>query len=289
MRAILKREFRSYFNSVIGYAFAGFLLLVVGIMVSWISMYNKDPFIGYSLQYAYVTVVFMILVPMITMRTFAEERRTKTDQLLLTSPVSVTGIVIGKYLALLGVLLVPLIVICIYPLVLSQFGTVYYAVSYTSILGFFLMGCAYMAIGMFVSSLTENQIISAVGTFAILLISFMMSSLVKIVSSSAGMSFGVLLVIFALAAATLYQQTKSWIAAVAVGGVLEAVTIILYLVKAEWFDGLLKDVMLHLSLNSYYDYFVSGYFELKAVVFYLTVAGFFVFLTVQSIQKRRWS
>lgn len=289
MRAILKREFRSYFNSMIGYAFAGFLLLVVGIMFSWISMYNKDPFIGYSLQYSYVTVVFMILVPMITMRTFAEERRTKTDQLLLTSPVSVTGIVLGKYLALLGVLLIPLLIICVYPIILTQFGEVYFAVSYISILGFFLMGMAYMAVGMFVSSLTENQIISAVGTFAVLLLSFMMKSLVKIVSSSAEMSFGVLLVVFALAAWALYHQTRSWIAAVVAGGVLEAATIILYIVNDGLFDGLLKNIMLHLSLNSYYDYFVGGYFELKAVVFYLTVAGFFVFLTVQSIQKRRWS
>lgn len=289
MRAILKREFRSYFNSMIGYAFAGFLLLVVGIMFSWISMFNKDPFIGYSLQYSYVTVVFMILVPMITMRAFAEERRTKTDQLLLTSPVSVTGIVLGKYLALLGVLLVPMIIICIYPLILSQFGTVYYATSYASILGFFLMGMTYMAIGMFVSSLTENQIISAVATFAVLLLSFMMKSLVKIVSSNASVSFGILVVVFAAVAWLLYHQTKSWIAAVVTGGVLEAVTIILYLVNDSLFDGLLKSIMMHLSLNSYYDYFIGGYFELKAVVFYLTVAGFFVFLTVQSIQKRRWS
>lgn len=289
MIAIYKREFRSYFISMTGYMFVGFLLLIIGIMFSWISLFNKNAFIGYSLQYAYVTVVFMILVPMMTMKTFADERRTKTDQLLLTAPVTVTQIVMGKFLALVSVLAIPVAVICIYPILISQFGEVYYAESYAAILGFFLMGLCYLAIGMFISSVTENQVIAAVGTFAILLLSFMMNSLVKIIDSSAFVSFLAMLVILGCVAWFLYAQTKSKQVALIAGGVLEVINIALFVINPDMFEGLLQNIMFHLSLNYYYDYFVSGIFEVKAIVYYVTVAVFFVFLTVQSVQKRRWS
>lgn len=289
MLAIYKKEFKSYFISMIGYAFIAFLLLIISIMFSWINLRNSNAFIGYSLEYAYVTVVFMILVPVVTMKILADERRLKTDQLLFTSPVSIGSIVIGKYLAIVSVFAIPMLILCIYPIILTSFGVVPMAMSYVSILGFFLMGLAYLAIGVFVSSTTDNQIISAVVTFALLLLSFMMSSLVKIVPSTEIVSFISIMVLALLIAAIYYSFTKNLIGTVIMAGVLEVVTIVLYIVKSSLFQGAIQKFMLLLSLNQHYNNFMDGYLDLTGILYYLSIIGVFLFLAVQMIQKKKWN
>ena len=289
MLAIFKREFKSYFISMIGYAFIAFLLLVIGLCYYWINLHSANAFIGYSLQYSYVIVVFMILVPVVTMKIFADERRLKTDQLLMTAPISVFQIVMGKFLAILCVFLIPMAVICFYPLMLLKFGEVPLGMSYVSILGFFLMGLSYLAIGMFVSSLTESQILSAVITFAILLLSFMVDSLVTIIPAVPLVSL-IACLVFGVAAgfiaSALMQNRK---AGLMIGGLLEVGFILLYVVRQSVYKELIQTVLAHLSLNGYYENFTGGIFDLSAVVYYITVILLFLFLTVQSVQKRRWS
>lgn len=289
MLAIYKREVKSYFTSMIGYVFIAFFLLIVGFVFSYINVRHGDPLIGTTMNYAYVTLVFMILVPVITMRILADEKRLKTDQLLLTAPVSIVKIVIGKYLAVLTVLAIPMAVICIYPWVLSNFGETSYAASYISIAGFFLMGMAYLAIGIFISSLTESQVISAVGTFAVLLISFSMESLLQIIPASAISSFAVFIVLALILAGIAYGMTKNIKFSLAVLVLAEAAVIIVYIVKQSLYEGLIQKVMMVLSLTNHFDGFVNGLIEISAIVYYLSVAGLFVFLTVQSLYKRRWN
>ena len=166
MTAIYKRELKSYLTSMVGYLFMFFVLVLTGIYFSAYQLTASYPKFEYTLSS--LTFVFLIGVPILSMRVLAEERKQKTDQLLLTAPVSVWEIVVGKYLALVTVFAIPMLVICFYPLIMSQLGTVSFGTAYTAILGFFLLGCANLAIGVFMSALTESQVIAAVLTFVLL-------------------------------------------------------------------------------------------------------------------------
>ena len=175
MTAVYKRELRSYLTSMIGYIFIFFILLLTGIYFSAYQLSAAYPKFEYTLSA--LTFVFLISVPILTMRVLAEERKQKTDQLLLTAPVSVEKIVMGKYLALVTIFAIPMAIICLYPLLMTKFGTVSLGMAYTAILGFFLLGCANLAIGVFVSSLTESQVIAAVLTFVFLFAFYMMNGI----------------------------------------------------------------------------------------------------------------
>lgn len=182
MIAIYKRELQAYFHSFIGTLFIGATLFLLGIYFSAYNLFMGYSYIGYALSS--IAFLFLVSIPVLTMRILAEERKQKTDQLILTSPVSVTGIVAGKFLALATIWAIPILVICIYPVILSAFGTVSFGENYLAILGFFLYGLACIAIGIFVSSLTESQVIAAVITFALLFIGYVMSSLCNMISST---------------------------------------------------------------------------------------------------------
>src|SRR5699024_7285910 len=175
MTAIYKRELRSYLTSMIGYIFLFCILLLTGIYFSAYQLSAAYPKFEYTLSA--LTFVFLISVPILTMRILAEERKQKTDQLLLTSPDSVEKIVMGKYLALVTVFAIPMAIICFYPLLMTKFGTVSLGTAYTAILGFFLLGCANLAVGVFISSLTESQVIAAVLTFILLFAFYMMNGI----------------------------------------------------------------------------------------------------------------
>ena len=159
MAAIYKKELRSYFTSMTGYICMAFMLVVIGIYYAVINLASGYPYFGYTLSC--VIVLFLLMTPVLTMRILAEEKSRKTDQLLLTAPVSLWKIVVGKYLAMVTVFGLALLVTCFYPLILSRFGTVSLSMAYTAILGYFLYGAACIAIGLFISSVTESQVIAA--------------------------------------------------------------------------------------------------------------------------------
>lgn len=182
MTAIYKRELKCYFHSFLGALFIGATLFLLGIYFAVYNLFMGYPYIGYALSS--VVFLFLISFPVLTMRILAEERHQKTDQLILTSPVSVSAIVIGKFLALATVFAIPVAIISVYPLILSIFGTVSFGESYLAILGFFLYGLACIAVGVFISSLTESQVISAVLTFAILFLGYVMSGICNMISAT---------------------------------------------------------------------------------------------------------
>lgn len=182
MAAIYKKELQSYFHSFLGALFIGVMLLILGIYFAVYNLFMGYPYIGYALSS--VVFLFLISFPILTMRILAEERRQKTDQLILTSPVSVSSIVIGKFLALATIFAVPVAIISLYPLILSVFGTVAFGESYLAVLGFFLFGLACIAIGIFVSSLTESQVIAAVLTFGVLFLGYVMSGICSMISAT---------------------------------------------------------------------------------------------------------
>ena len=287
MSAILKHELRNYFHSLTAYVFGAFLLAFIGI---WSMIYNIQAAVSsFELVLSYGSLVFVVIVPILTMRVIAEEKRQKTDQLLYALPITTTQVVLGKYLALLVLFLIPLAVISLYPLIFSQFGEVYLLTAYGSILAFFLMGAALIAVGTFISSLTENQGLAAGVGIAVILLNYFSVSLSEYVSATAIGSVLALVAIYVLLGLLIRHLTKNGNLAYWIAFGLTLVTVVLFLVDSSAFEGLLPDIMTKLSLFERFNAFVNGIFDLSAVVYYLTVIAFFLFLSVQSLEKRRYN
>lgn len=234
MTAIYERELSSYFNSMIGYVFVAVLIFFTGIYFMAYNLYNGLPQFSYTL-YSLMSIL-LITIPILTMKSMAEERHSRTDQLLLTSPVTLTGVVLGKYFAMVTVFLIPVALMAFCPLIIAMNGEARLLSDYAALFAFFLMGCVFLAIGMFLSSLTESQIISAVSTFAVLLILYLWDDLTGFLPPALG----------DLLSAFSFTQT-------------------------------------------FYNFVQYSMFDLGGVVLYLSLAGLFVFLTIQGLQKRRWS
>ena len=182
MLAIFKREFKSYFQNVIGWLFVAALLAVYGLYFYVYNLKNGYPYISYDLKG--IGFIMMIAVPILTMRSLSDEKKTKTDQLMLTSPVSVGRIVAGKYLAMAAVYTIDIALFALSPLVLSIYGKVALSEAYVALFGYWLYGLSCIAVGLFISSISESVIISAILTFAALFISYMMQSITGLISSS---------------------------------------------------------------------------------------------------------
>lgn len=287
MLAILKREVKGYFTSMMGYVFGAFLLFITGIYFTAYNLSSAYPYFGYALSS--ITFVFLIIVPLLTMRCLSEERKNKTDQLILTSPVSVGKMVWGKYLAMVFVFAVPILIMCAYPLVLHSMGNTSLLMAYTSILAFFLVGCVFIAIGMFISSLTESPVLAAVLTFVVLFADYMVSGLASFFSSAALGSFlGIVFMILAVGL-VLYMMTKNVTVAISVTVVLELIAGAIYKLKPEVYAGSIQKVFNALDITVRMDDFINGVFNTSNLIYLVSVALLFVFLTVQSVQKRRWS
>lgn len=287
MIVILKHELRLYFHSLTAYVFGAFLLAIVGIGAM---MYNLQAAVSnFEFVLSFASIVFVVIVPILTMRVLAEERKQKTDQLLYSLPVSTTQMVLGKFISLLLVYLIPLCIVGFYPLIFSQYGEVYMLTSYGSLFAFFLLGGALMAVGMFISSLTDNQGFAAGIGIAAILLNYFSVSLAEYVSATVIGSAIALFVLAALLGWVIRILTRNDTLGYGVGLGLMGITVALYLIDETKFEGLLPDIMKKLSLFDRLDTFVNGVFDLTAVVYFLSVGAFFLFLTVQSLEKRRYN
>lgn len=287
MSAIFRHELRNYFHSLTAYVFGAFLLAVVGLGSM---LYNLQAAVSnFEFVLSFASIIFVMIVPVLTMRTMAEERRQRTEQLLYSLPITTTQVVLGKYLALLVVYLIPLAIISLYPLLFSRFGDVYLPTSYGSLFAFFLMGAALLAVGMFISSLTENQGFAAGIGIAVILLNYYSVSLAEYTSSTAMGSLIALYVIVLLLGVVIRNLTRNENLAYGVTFGLIAVLAIAYFFNSTAFEGLLPDIMTKLSLFRQFSNFVNGAFDLTAIVYYLSVMGFFLFLSVQSLEKRRYN
>lgn len=287
MIAVFKHELKSYFHSLTAYIFGAFLLAFVGIGAM---MYNIQASVSnFEYVLSFSSIIFVIIVPILTMRVIAEERKQKTDQLLYSLPLNTFDVVMGKYLALLVVFLIPLAIICLYPLIFSQFGDVYLLTSYGSILAFFVMGAALLAIGVFISSLTDNQGFAAGISIAVILLNYYSVSLAEYVSSTAMGSAIVLCVFSVILGFIVYHLTKNDTLSYGVVIVLILGICITYRINNSLFEGLIPDIMSKLSLFKRFTTFVNGVFDMNAIVYYLSVIVFFLFLSVQSLEKRRYN
>ena len=287
MIAILKHELRLYFGSLTAYVFGAFLLVFVGIGAM---LYNLQAAVSnFEYVLSFSSMVFVVIVPILTMRVIAEERKQKTDQLLYSLPISTTSVIVGKYLALLLVYLIPLTFISIYPLIFSQYGEVYLLTSYGSLFAFFMVGAALIAVGVFISSLTENQGFAAGIGIAAILLNYFSVSLAEYVSATAFGSAVALFLLSALFGLIIKHLTRNETIGYGIGLALMFATTIFYIIDDSKFEGLLPDIMKKLSLFDRLETFVNGVFDLTALVYFLSVIVFFLFLSVQSLEKRRYN
>jgi len=235
MFAIYMRELKSYFLTAIGYVYCGMFLVVSGLAFAQCTLLKQSTD-SIGEYFVWMIIIFAVLIPLLTMKLIAEDRKTRTDQILLTSPVSVTGIVMGKYLAALTVYAATFLVNSFNFVLLAKYGEPNAISILTNILGVFLLGAAFIAVGIFLSSLTENQLIAAV--------------------SAMGVNAAMLLV-------SLLADKIS-------GTALRTVV--------KWF-----------SVLDRFAPFTHQMLDVSAIVYYLSLAAAFLFLTTRVIEKRRWS
>ena len=287
MIAVLKHELSGYFHSLTAYIFSAFLLAFVGIGAL---IYNiQSAVANFEYVLGYVCLGFAVIIPILTMRVIAEERKQKTDQLLYSLPIRTSQIVMGKYFALLTVYLVPLCIVAVYPLIFAQFGEVYLPTSYGSLFAFFMMGAAMIAAGTFISSLTENQGFAAGIAVPVILLNYYSVTLAEYVSATASGSAAALIVTAVLLGFVIRHLTKNRNLAYGISILIMFAVVIIYFADSSRFEGMVPDIMTKLSLFERFYTFVNGVFDLTAIIYYITVIIFFLFLSVQSLEKRRYN
>ena len=290
MLAIFKRECRSCFTGMLGYLLCAFMVLINGLYFWALNLTYGQPDFGYYTLYR-TMFVFLIFVPILTMRSLAEERRNRTDQLLLTSPVSIPGIVLGKFFSMCVIFAVPCLVYVVMILLLAAAGAsgTATAANFACLLCYFFLGAAAIAIGEFVSSLTESPILAAVGSFAVLLLMYLMPSIQSLFTAGSVIALIVFVAVLIVAAVLAGLQAKS----LTVGCVSFCGGCVL-LVVLYWFqDSFLTNaflwIMEKLSLFTPYESFVNMVFSVPALVYYVLIAALFLFFTCQTLEKRRWN
>ena len=287
MTAIFKREFKSYFNNILGYMFCAFILLFAGIYTMVINLKSGSANFEYVL--GNMAFIFLIAVPILTMRVVAEERRQRTDQLLYSLPVTMTEVVFGKYFAMLAVLFIPLAIMGIYPLILSAFGNVNLFASYGTLLAFFMLGASLIAMGLFISSLTDNQVVAVIGCFIIVLLNYYIGTLASYVSYSVNATFFAFVIIIAAAAFLIYYLTKNSLLSLIVAAIAEIAIIAVKFANPDSLYGVFPKIMDKISVFERFYTFPNGVFDITSLVYYIVVIAAFLFFTVQSMEKRRWS
>lgn len=287
MNAIYKKELRSYFTGMTGAVFMGFMLLVSGIFVA-IYIFN-DLYSQFQVPISTMGFVYLLAIPVLTMRSISEEKGQKIDQFLYTLPISLSKIVMAKYFAMVTVLAIPLAILGIVPLVMTMYGDVYFLVAYASLLAVFLLGCALIAVGMFISSLTESQIIAAVLSILAFVFLYLINTISSVIPEGAYVSLAIFCALAIVVAAIIYHLTKNAVVCACTGIVLAGGTVGLFIWNSSMFDGAFVKVLSVFDVFGRTYNFFDGILDLSAVVYYLSIIIMFVFFTIQSLEKKRWS
>lgn len=270
-----------------GAVFMGFILLATMFFVSYYI------FGGLMSQFqapvSTMSFILLLSVPVLTMRSVAEEKGQKIDQFLYTLPMSLTQIVMAKYFAMMTVLAIPFAIIGIVPLVMCAYGDVHLLVAYSSLLAVFLLGCALTAIGMFISSLTESQVIAAVVTLLAFFFLYINNTIIGLIPEMAAVSFGIFCGLAVVAGFIVYNLTKNWGVGIGIMIVLAGGTTGLFIWNSAMFEGAIGKVLTVFDVFGRTYNFYDGIFDLTAVVYYLSIIIMFVFFTVQTMEKKRWS
>ena len=286
MKAIFKHELSLYSHGLLAYVFGAFLLEFIGLGAM---LYNINRAVA-NFEYALGSfcIGFIALVPLLTMRVVAEEKKQKTDQLLSLLPITSTDIVLGKYFAMALVFIAPMLVACVYPFIFSLYGDVYLPSAYGALIAFVFLGLALISIGMFISSLTESQGMAAGLCVATMLLCYYASSLADQISGKF-VNVVVLLVLGGLLALLVDKLTASVLAGGTVFALCAAAVAAVGMAKPSLLESAVPTLMKTLSPFERFYTFVNGVFDVTGIVYYISVTVFFLFLCVQCWEKKRYN
>lgn len=287
MLTIYKKDMHTYFTTFAGYLFIACILLVGGIYC-----YINNFFYGYSSFESainYLPFFFVFLVPVISAGVFTDEKRQKTEQLLYTLPLTSKQIVVGKYFALLSILLIPLLILGIYPIVMSFYGKVNFVGAYSNLFAIFILGAALCAICMFISSLTENIIVSAVLCFGVMFVLYQMDSFASGLTPSAKNSYIGFIIIAIALAVFIWFMTKNIYIALIPSTIVVIILNFLYQFSLTLVAGKINLIMSNIAIFSKLDRFMNGIFDITAIVYYLSIAALFVLFTIYTFERKRWN
>ena len=287
MPAVFKRELRAFFLSPQGYIFLSIFLLITGIFFTTGNLISGNSrYLGFL---GSILFIFIFIVPLLTMRLLSDERQNKPDHLLLTSPLGIPEIVVGKFLAALTLFCLGLALTLLYTLIILIHGELDLWETLGGYIGFILLGGTFISVGLFISGLTENQITAAITSFAALLAMWLINILQDAVPSdtTSGLVFSGLIV--AAAALWFYGTTRNLIVPAVLLGLGAVVVYLIHFLHPELFVGLVGKILSWFSLIDRYRRFSSGILSLQDTVYYLSFIIFFLYLTVRTLEKRRWS
>ncbi len=287
MLAIYKKELRSYFTSMIGYVFIAIFLVIFGIYFYLNNLLNATANFEYTV--ANVSFIFVLLVPLLTMRLMAEENKQRTDQLLLTSPITAGDIIMGKFFAVFSILGIVIAIISTYPLIMTRYGSVPFATSYASIIGFFLLGGAYLAMGLFLSSLTESQVVAAVITFIVFFFTLFMEGIAGSIPTNHSTALIFFIALWIIICLVLWIMMRNITITIGAGVIGVAILTAIYILKPTLYDGAIVKAFSWLSATVRFNNFYMGILDLADIIYYLSIIFVFLFLSTQVIKKKRWS
>lgn len=288
MIAVYRKEMRGYFTTLTGYMLMALYLLFAGIFVTVYNLYDGTPSIEVS--YSEIVIILLIIIPLLTMRSIAEERHQKTSLLLSSLPITTADYIIGKYLAMLTLLALPILLVFCYSAVLSFYGEIRLLSAVLSTLALFLVAAALTAIGLFLSSLTDNSLVAGGLTFGVLLLIYFLPTLILLLPSTALGSLLVFTVLIILLALLLCKLTASLNIALIAGLLAETVLLTIFFIDQRLLEGGAAKFFSFLSLTERFDLFsLYGIFDLSAIVYFVSVAALFLFFTVLSMEKKRVS
>ncbi|WP_273325930.1 ABC transporter permease [Vallitalea guaymasensis] len=289
MIAILGKEFKHYFKSPIGYVFMGFVFVVFGILFTVNLFYQNSDYS--QVVGSQITIMFVLFfgTPLITMKLLAEEKNKRTDQLIITSPINITDFILGKYFAASGLFLLTIILTMIQPLILSIFGEIPIPKIIGSYIGFMLLGCSLIAMGLFISALSSSQMIAAVVTYIVFLAILFSDTIILTLPKDrlSSILFASLLVI--IITLLVYFIVKNIVITITITAIGIAIIVMIYIVNPIFYDGFMINFFGYFSLLARFKTFTMGILDLGSIIYYISISIMFVFLSVQVIEKRRWS
>ncbi|MBQ7671416.1 MAG: ABC-2 transporter permease [Clostridia bacterium] len=287
MSAIFGKEFKSSMRSMTGPIFIAFVLLWYGIYTTLYCLERSYSEFEYVISSA--SFLSLLALPLLTMRTFAEERHRGADKLLYSLPVGTASTVVAKYLSALAVFAIPTAVVALYPLALSKFGEVYLNTAYSSLFAYFLAGAALIAIGIFISSLTDSQVIAAIVSLGAIILLFFLPSLSESLPTTSSFSLLFLVILSCLAAGISWVISKSAAVTAAVLGAGVVASVAAYAINRTALEGLAAKLLNGISIFERMNEFFYGRLDIAAIIYYISITALFLFLTALSVEKRRWN
>ncbi len=286
MLSIFKKELYQYFTTMTGFIFLAALVFVTALTFVSGNVFAQSA--DYQTTLFSTLSIFLLLIPLLTMRLFAEESRQKTDQLLFTSPVKISHIVLGKFFSATCLFLIGLGITLTFPMIINLYGSVITPLLFASIIGYVLLVCCFISVGIFVSAITDNQLTSAALTFASIFLFFMLNTIITSLPSDRTSTLTFLFFITLIISVLFYNSTKSKLAGIISFVSIYAIVLITFYFNPSLFDNGIFKILSWFSLLGRFEGFIIGIMDLSDVLYYVSFIVIFNFLTITTLENKRW-